>query len=270
MAVIDVASGRIEALAGALSPCARQEVDGPGRDAHCDRRLPYPVRYRPDALLNPAVYHDAMPASTIKPIMGAAFLSDREVGARWLAAERAAMQRHAEPAPDSLRGQLMRSDSARFLDRMFCLDKGFANCRRPWEIQSAALAFGWNIGCAEARADCGKQDLLFGRAVDATADPGANCAPATTVAYGRLMSDLLGDPRRALGYSRVSRELTKSQEIKRFAATLNTANPRLGVHHGPSGTPDPGKPSPGSATSVPSVTNSAAFVTQADLGHGHL
>jgi len=88
--------------------------------------------------------------------------------------------------------------------------------------------------------------------------------------YGRLMSDLLGDPRRALGYSRVSRELTKSQEIKRFAATLNTANPRLGVHHGPSGTPDPGKPSPGSATSVPSVTNSAAFVTQADLGHGHL
>ena len=191
VAVIDVQSGRIEALAGALSPCARQEVDGPGRDAHCDRRLPYPVRYRPDALLNPAVYHDAMPASTIKPIMGAAFLSDREVGARWLAAERAAMQRHAEPAPDSLRGQLMRSDSARFLDRMFCLDKGFANCRRPWEIQSAALAFGWNIGCAEARADCGKQDLLFGRAVDATADPGANGAPATTVAYGRLMSEPL-------------------------------------------------------------------------------
>ncbi len=33
VAVIDVASGRIEALAGALSPCARQEVDGPGRDA---------------------------------------------------------------------------------------------------------------------------------------------------------------------------------------------------------------------------------------------
>jgi hypothetical protein len=37
IAVIDVASGRIEALAGALSPCARQEVDGPGRDASCDR-----------------------------------------------------------------------------------------------------------------------------------------------------------------------------------------------------------------------------------------
>ncbi|HEX6362381.1 MAG TPA: hypothetical protein VFZ93_05470, partial [Albitalea sp.] len=88
VAVIDVASGRIEALAGALSPCARQEVDGPGRGANCDRRLPYKVQYRPDALLNPAVFHDAMPASTIKPIMAAAFLADPDVGARWLAAER--------------------------------------------------------------------------------------------------------------------------------------------------------------------------------------
>ena len=95
VAVIDVASGRIEALAGALSPCARQEVDGPGRDKSCDPRLPYPVQYRPDALLNPAVFHDAMPASTIKPIMAAAFLSDPEVGARWLAAEQAAMKKDA-------------------------------------------------------------------------------------------------------------------------------------------------------------------------------
>ena len=77
VAVIDVASGRIEALAGALSPCTRQEYDGPGRAANCDKRLPYPIRYRPDALLNPAVFHDAMPASVIKPIMAAAFLSDR-------------------------------------------------------------------------------------------------------------------------------------------------------------------------------------------------
>ena len=64
VAIIDIESGRIEALAGALSPCTRQEYDGPGRAAHCDKRLPYPIRYRPDALLNAAVYHDAMPAST--------------------------------------------------------------------------------------------------------------------------------------------------------------------------------------------------------------
>ena len=122
VAIIDVATGRIEALAGSLSPCTREEYDGPGRLADCDRRMPYPIRYRPDALLNPAVFHDAMPASVIKPIMAAAFLSDPDVGPRWLASERADWQRTDWPSPDSLRGQLMRSDSARFLDRMFCAD----------------------------------------------------------------------------------------------------------------------------------------------------
>ena len=110
------------------------------------------MQYRPDALLNPAVFHDAMPASTIKPIMAAAFLSDPEVGARWLAAERAAMKTDGMPARDSLRGQLMRSDSARFLDRMFCIEKRYrrlppavGRCRRT------ASSFGWNAGCADAR-----------------------------------------------------------------------------------------------------------------------
>ncbi|MES2959016.1 MAG: hypothetical protein V4792_12560 [Pseudomonadota bacterium] len=195
VAVIDVASGRIEALAGARSRCARQEVDGPGRDASCDTRLPYPIQYRPDALLNPAVFHDAMPASTVKPIMAAAFLSDPEVGARWLAAERSAMQRDAAPARESLRGQLLRSDSARFLDRMFCLDKGPGPCERPWAVQAAASAFGWNAGCAEApgrHADCGKHDLLFGRPIDDPGAPTSVRAPGLAVAYGRLMSQPQG------------------------------------------------------------------------------
>ena len=173
IAVIDVATGRIEALAGALSPCTREEYDGPGRSPKCDKRLPYPIRYRPDALLNPAVYHDAMPASVIKPIMAAAFLSDPAVGARWLAAEQTAMQLPGVPALDSLRGQLMRSNSARFLDRMFCADQGFLPCDRPWEVQAAALAFGWNGGCAGAGDNCGKRDLLFGRSVDASDESGS-------------------------------------------------------------------------------------------------
>ena len=193
IAVIDVATGRIEALAGALSPCTRQEYDGPGRATNCDKRLPYPIRYRPDALLNPAVYHDAMPASMIKPIMAAAFLSDPDVGARWLAAERAAMQRPGSPALDSLRGQLMRSNSARFLDRMFCADQAFQRCRRPWDVQATALAFGWNAGCADARDDCGKRDLLFGRAVDASDDSGTVAPLATLVPYGRLLAEPLGN-----------------------------------------------------------------------------
>jgi hypothetical protein len=197
VAVIEVKSGRIEALAGALSPCTRQAYDGPGRDPHCDTRLPYPVQYRPDALLNPAVFHDAMPASTIKPIMAAAFLADRDVGAPWLAAERKGMKPGAAPAMDSLRGQLMRSDSARFLDRMFCSEKNFADCGRPWQVQAMAQAFGWNAGCAQARLDCGKRDLLFGEAFDEasgdTSTP-ANPQPPVSlpVAFGRLMSEPAG------------------------------------------------------------------------------
>jgi hypothetical protein len=188
IAVIDVASGRIEALAGALSPCALQEAVGPKRAADCDSRLPFPVRYRPDALLNPAVYHDAMPASTIKPIMATAFLADPATGPRLLAAERAGMQHDGVPARDSLRGQLMRSDSARFLDRMFCIDKSFAGCRRPWDVQKAALAFGWNAGCENASDSCGKADLLFGRPLDRLDGHAAIAPSPTAVAYGRLMS----------------------------------------------------------------------------------
>jgi cell division protein FtsI/penicillin-binding protein 2 len=195
VAVVDVASGRIEALAGALSPCARQSFDGPGLGTGCDRRLPYPVQYRPDALLNPAVFTDAMPASTIKPILAAAFLSDPQAGARWLAAERTAMAKSAAPSRDSLRGQLMRSDSARFLDRLFCVDAQGADCRRPWAAQAMASAFGWNAGCDRASVDCGRHDLLFGRTIDAGADEASMRPLSMPVAYGRLMSE----PPRGLG-----------------------------------------------------------------------
>jgi hypothetical protein len=185
VAVIDIASGRIEALAGTMSPCARQEVDGPGRAAHCDRRLPFAQRYRADALLNPALFHGAMPASTIKPMMATAFFADPLVGARWLAAEQSA-DPNAPPPRQSLRGQLVRSDSARFLDRMFCADAGFGECRRGWDIQAGVTGFGWNAGCADGGGlDCGKRDLLFGRApASAPAD-----GPVLLVSYGRLMAE---------------------------------------------------------------------------------
>jgi hypothetical protein len=191
IAVIDIPSGRIEALAGALSSCTRQEYDGPGRAKTCDKRLPYPIRYRPDALLNPAVYHDAMPASIIKPIMAAAFLSDRDVGARWLAAERAAMQRPGSPSPTVCGASSCASNSA-LSRRMLCADQSFQRCRRPWDVQATALAFGWNEGCADGRGDCGKRDLLFGRAVDASDESGTVAPLATLVPYGRLFAEPLG------------------------------------------------------------------------------
>ena len=190
IAIIDVETGRIEALAGALSPCTREEHDGPGRSSSCDARLPYPIRYRPDALLNPAVFHDAMPASTIKPILATSFLADPVVGARWLAAERAEIARapQAPPSAKSLRGELVRSDSARFLDRLFCADRDFATCARPWAAQAAAAAFGWNGGCAGASVDCGKREILFGAIGDARADGGTR-AFALEVPYGRLLAE---------------------------------------------------------------------------------
>ena len=194
IAIIDVASGRIEALAGALSPCTRQEYDGPGRSKECDPRMPYPIRYRPDALLNAAVFHDAMPASTIKPIMAAAFLSDPAVGARWLAKEQIEMARSSSalPSADSLRGELMRSASARFLDRMFCADKAFVGCQRPRAIAAEAVAFGWNGGCAQPREDCGKRDLLFGRGIEALGEDGIAGQLVLEVPYGRLFTEPVG------------------------------------------------------------------------------
>jgi hypothetical protein len=55
-----------------------------------------------------------------------------------------------------------------------------------------AAGFGWNDGCATPREDCGKRDLLFGRAVDAGAESGRVTPLATIVPYGRLLSEPLG------------------------------------------------------------------------------
>jgi hypothetical protein len=95
------------------------------------------------------------------------------------------------PAADSLRGQLMRSDSARFLDRMFCADQAFGQCDRPWRIQAMASAFGWNDDCSTPHFNCGQLDVLFGRTVAAGADRGL--APlALPVPYGRLLAEPIG------------------------------------------------------------------------------
>jgi cell division protein FtsI/penicillin-binding protein 2 len=135
-----------------------------------------------------------MPASTIKPIMATAFLADGERGSRLLAVERAAMLRGGDaiPAHDSLRGQLMRSDSARFLDRMFCFEQGFAGCHRPWDVQAAAAAYGWNAGCDGARGACGSADLLFGRPLERGDARDWNLPGPTAIAYGRLLSEPIG------------------------------------------------------------------------------
>jgi hypothetical protein len=183
------ASGRIE-HSRARSPCTRQEYDGPGRSRQCDKRMPYPIRYRPDALLNAAVFHDAMPASTIKPILAAAFLSDPAVGARWLSREQAEMARPAAlPSADSLRGELMRSASALSL----------IACSAPTRLCRLRAAVGHRGGSAclrlerpctatrglQARSAFGRGVLLLG------AD--AIVPPSPEVPYGRLFTEPVGE-----------------------------------------------------------------------------
>jgi hypothetical protein len=93
-----------------------------------------------------------------------------------------------------LRGQLAHSDSTRFLDRMFCADKGFAaDCARARRIQTMALAFGWDFGCAQPSDGCGKHDLLFGRTSDAPGEDGDALTMTFDLPYGRLLAEPVED-----------------------------------------------------------------------------
>jgi hypothetical protein len=181
VALIDVPSGRIEALGSARSDCYRQEYDGPGRKAKECPDLPSTPHYEPDRLLNHALYTDALPGSLVKPIMATGFLRDPAYRKKILG-ERVA--NGFVRLQDELKG----SDSVAFLNRMFCIDKGWTNCERPREIQNAALQFGWDAGCQEPSFRCGRMNVLFGypdssriRADTARMPLGAS------VMYGRIL-----------------------------------------------------------------------------------
>ncbi|MEO6624491.1 MAG: hypothetical protein ABIN37_06635, partial [Burkholderiaceae bacterium] len=155
VALIDVPTGRIEALGSAHTDCYRQEFDGPGRDARACPDLPSTPHYEPDRLLNHALFTDALPGSIVKPIMATGFLGDPKYRQK-IVAER--VSANFIRLQDELKG----SDSVAFLNRMFCSDKGWANCDRPRAVQQAALLYGWDQGCAEASFRCGRLNVLFG------------------------------------------------------------------------------------------------------------
>jgi hypothetical protein len=186
VAVIDVATGKIEALGSAHTDCFRQEYDGPGRNAGECPDLPTTPHYEPDRLLNHALYTDALPASTIKPIMAIGYLHDPVYRKKILA--------------DRIGGNFTRfqdelksSDSAAFLDRMFCKDTGWTNCGRPHEIQDAALLMGWDPGCLQASFRCGRLDILFGLPSIARVRSDTARAPmGASVIYGRLLTEPAG------------------------------------------------------------------------------
>ncbi len=189
VAVIDLPSGRIDALGSAHSGCYRQEYDGPGRNTRDCPNLPTAPHYEPDRLLNHALYTDALPGSIIKPIMATGFLRDPKYRAR-IASEKIA------PQFVRLQDELKSSDSIAFLNRMFCIDKGWANCERPAEIQKAAMQFGWDQGCEEGSFRCGRLNVLFGHADNGRVRKDSMRRPlGASVLYGRLLVEPASDKR---------------------------------------------------------------------------
>jgi Penicillin binding protein transpeptidase domain len=151
--VLDVATGRIDALASAHTPCYAQEHDGPFRDAGCTPLWTKPQR-RPDALRNHAVFSDYMPGSTVKPIMASVFFEDPRTDVKQLSL------------------WLAKSDSNRFNDELFCLNNPKGQlCDRPARVQQRASHLGWNVDCNEtASFRCAKSDMLFGRRLSSRLD----------------------------------------------------------------------------------------------------
>ena len=181
IALIDVASGRIEALGSAHTDCYRQEYDGGGRRSRQCPDLPTAPRYEPDRLLNHALFTDALPGSLVKPIMATGFMRDPQYRKR-IASDR------ISPAFLRLQDELKGSDSVAFLDRMFCIDKGWTQCGRPRNIQQAALQFGWDAGCQEPSFRCGRLNVLFGFPDNSRIRKDTARTPlGTSVMFGRLL-----------------------------------------------------------------------------------
>ena len=181
VAIIDIATGRIEALGSAHTDCYRQEFDGPGRKARECPDLPTAPHYEPDRLLNHALFTDALPGSLVKPIMATGFLSDPGYRKKILADRVSAGFVRLQ---DELKG----SDSVAFLNRMFCADKGWTNCDRPRDIQQAALQFGWNAGCQDPSFRCGRLNVLFGYPDNSRIRKDTTRMPlGASVMYGRIL-----------------------------------------------------------------------------------
>ncbi len=135
--VIDIASGAIEAAGSAHTPCFTRQFAGPARGAGC-LRLPAAPGARPHELENHALFTSYMPGSLVKPVLAMGLLRDPALATRLHGVER-----------DKFLGEISHSDSAAFLDRVFCRDTGFTGCARPDYVMDAAAALGWNGHCGD-------------------------------------------------------------------------------------------------------------------------
>ncbi|HEX8955345.1 MAG TPA: hypothetical protein VF798_03675, partial [Burkholderiaceae bacterium] len=140
VAIVDVKTGAVEALASAHSPCYEAEHGGRTLPPHCP--TPALERERPLAgKLDHHAFADAKPASLVKPIMAIAFMRDPVLGAK--------LRSPGSAIRKSLLEELKNSDSPDFLDRAFCRDTGFSGCTRLARIADVAGDLGWNVESAD-------------------------------------------------------------------------------------------------------------------------
>lgn len=189
IAVIDIASGEIEVLASSESPCFRHDITGLGqRPAGCmdlEDESTMAMRVDTDTLLNHALFMEAPPASTTKPIVAAGLLADKTF------IQKVGMK--------DLKQAIWKSNTKSFLNWMFCAEKGIPNgCDRPKNALAVAHDLGWNLGCDEkdGRENCGFIDVLFGRPISSmpvgfgkTFERGEFNAVSRSVLLGRFLID---------------------------------------------------------------------------------
>lgn len=132
--VMDIHSGAIEVLASGRSRCFQAEEEGKALPPHC----PPSARERgarPWKLQSPAMFADEMPGSLAKLPMILSLLRDPETGPALLR-DGAAQERFLQ--------DIAHSETANFLDRIFCKERDYQSCGRIEGVEAAAADLGWN------------------------------------------------------------------------------------------------------------------------------
>lgn len=157
--IMDVPTGAIEAMASAFSPCYEADhSSSEAREVDCPA-LPQQPAPRP-YMISSRGLAEAMQASTDKPVLALALLRDPILGQQLM---------RDGPRRAQFLQAIKHSDSAWFLDHIFCKDLGFpSDCKRAAAAQQAALDLGLNTDCTSnasasdgpTQRGCGRLNLI--------------------------------------------------------------------------------------------------------------